>query len=229
MSTTKTPATASTAPLNAWTKPRRDIGDVSAISHLFQRLEGKYPGQWRRQFPTQANVENWESEWVSEFFRLGITFAEVSKGLDNCPERFPPTLQQFIAACRPQIDLEQAFHEAVDQLQRRSCAKNFIAQYPGRALPEFAKDSWSSPVVYWAATRLGNDMNTQPYVNMKGRWAQAIAAAQRDIGKGIIPNFVPDSVPAIEAPGKQLTPKTVARQKLSELVAKFCGDELRAA
>lgn len=230
MNTPATTSTTSPAPLNAWTKPRQKLGGISAIAHLFQRLQGKFPAQWPRLFPTAEKVATWEAEWITEFLRLGITFAEVNRGLDNLSGKYTPNIGEFIAACRPPVDLEQTFHEAVDQMQRRKGGAAFRSQHPGQALPPHLHDSWSSPAVYWAAVKLGHDLHVNPWDKMRGRWAAAIAQAQKDIGTGAAPNFVPEPLLQIEEGGKQLTSRPEAQRRLADIAGRFgLTTERRAA
>ena len=70
-----------------------------------------------------------------------------------------PDCDKFKIACRPTIDHEQAFCEAVQQMHKR----------------KESKDEWSSAVIYWAAVELGNDLKNYPYQSIKARWKSAVA------------------------------------------------------
>lgn len=88
---------------------------------------------------------------------------------------WPPTLDEFLALCRPPVDHESAFYEAVEQMPKWSS---------GRAV-------FSNSAVYWAAVRIGNDIQRQPYHHIAGRWKAAIDKAVDDMRSGVLPSDVP--------------------------------------
>lgn len=51
------------------------------MDHLYNRLDGAYPGRWRKDFPDPQSVENWRESWVEAFEEEGITQAEVAVAL----------------------------------------------------------------------------------------------------------------------------------------------------
>src|SRR5690606_32532933 len=126
---------------------------------------------------------------------------EIKHGIDACLTRdWPPTLPEFLKLCRPALDYERAFVEAVEQLRRR----------------DQDADHWSSPAVYWAATKIGAfDMSAMRYDQIKARWAKAIDEARGEIRAGALPNEVPKRLVALPAPGETTVPPEEAQRRLA--------------
>ncbi len=153
--------------LALWTNVRPKLG-MSLMDHLFDRLSGKYSSRWTSQFKSDRDVENWRAEWSETFAKRGITPEEVARGLDACNDLYtwPPTLPEFLKACRPELDPMSAFREAVDQMARRLSGQ---------------KENWSSPAIYWAATRFGSyDLAHMNYDAAKARWTRLLAEASAE-------------------------------------------------
>src|SRR5690606_18562053 len=105
----------STFPLSVWTEPRASLDGISAIRQLFTRLDAMYPVRWRSAFPAAPAIHSWERTWAEALVEEGITPQDVATGLRNCRRLFdwPPSLTEFLRACRPALDPEAAFHQAV--------------------------------------------------------------------------------------------------------------------
>lgn len=175
----------STSRLSAWIEPHPRLGGLSLIDHLFNRLDGLYPHKFRSALGGERSVENWREAWADGFAEEGVTMAEIKRGLAACRKKFawPPSFAEFLAACRPPVDFEAAFYDAVRQLRAR----------------ETGRDRWTSPCVYWAAVAVGGfDMRNSSWEKIKTRWT---AALQAEIDKGEWPD-VPEYAPALPAPGK---------------------------
>lgn len=162
---------------------RKTIPEVW-IERLFEQFSGlygmKFVDQWRG-----CDIAAVKRVW-SEVLG-GYTADEIKRGLDACMTRvFPPTAPEFSMLCRPPLDHERAFHEAVEQMRRR----------------EHGEDSWSAPAVYWAAAKLGRDLMVHPYVAIKGRWQSALDEAIAGVRSGLLPGEVPCRREALPAPGK---------------------------
>ena len=116
----------------------------------------------------------------------GYTGEELQRGLTGCRLlKFPPTLPEFLALCRPPIDCEAAFYEAGQQLARRSAD---------------GSDVWSHPAVYHAAVALSFELRQgMPYAALRTRWAVALTQAERDIESGRLPAEVPPRPPLLAA------------------------------
>ncbi|WP_338618167.1 hypothetical protein [Pigmentiphaga sp. CHJ604] len=132
----------------------------------------------------------------------GYTAGEVRRGIQACATRpFPPTIPEFLVLCRPPVEPEAAFHEAVTGMQAR---KHGELGY------------WSHPAIYWAAVRIGmHDLLANGYPALKGRWENAL----RDIlGKGRWPE-IPMPAVALPAPGAAVTSDEEARRRIAQLGA----------
>lgn len=136
---------------------------ISSIDHLYNRLDGKYPGKWRAQFPDPQSIQNWRESWVEAFEDEKLTFEEVIVGLRECRKLYtwPPSDGEFIRACRPGLDPLAAYHEAVAGLAARE---------RGDA------GNWTSLAIYWAAASMAYDLKMQSYGQIKDRWQVALAA-----------------------------------------------------
>lgn len=127
---------------------------------------------------------------------------EIARGVASCRTRdWPPTLPEFLKLCRPAIDYERAYHEAVEQMRKR----------------EDGADTWSTPAVFWAACKLGGDLRAHPYHAIKGRWAAALDAASQDLAAGKLPAEIPERRVALPAPGQISIPPEEAKRRLSAM------------
>ena len=106
----------------------------------------------------------------------GYTAQELDRGIAACKTRpFPPTLPEFLALCRPPIDPEQAYYEAVEQMAAR----------------EHRRDQWTAPAIFHAAARFGGDLGTKPFHQQRARWEVALRACIADVEAGRLPAEVP--------------------------------------
>lgn len=195
--------TSSTSPLNAWLEPHPALDGVALIDHLFNRLDGLYPHRWRSAFANQHAIANWRQAWAEGLAEEGMTMAEIKRGLVACRRLFdwPPSFAEFVKACRPAIDYERAFIEAVEQMRRR----------------ETGADAWSMPAIYWAAVKLGSDLSAHPFPAVKGRWRAALDDAIEGVRTGKLPAAVPQRREALPAPGQRRVPPEVARRGLADI------------
>ncbi|TJZ66825.1 replication protein P [Chitiniphilus eburneus] len=189
---------------SAWLKPRLECEGRSAIAQLYNRLEGMYPNVWRAAFRSQAAIDNWEQTWVEAFQEESITPAEVRHGLSQCRQRhdMPPSLPQFLKACRPgaSLDPDALLHVAIECAMARR-----------RGEPEH----WPNPRVFWAAQKLGGDLLAMPAPQLRGRWLAAWdrAAAMRD--RPIPPPA--DPATALPAPGHTTLTREQAQQRAAQI------------
>jgi len=107
-----------------------------------------------------------------------------------------------VRLCRPPIDYERAFLEAVEQMHRRKAGN----------------DRWSNPAVYWAAVDIGSDLMSRSYPEIKSRWQAAVDRAVDGVRSGELPAVIPPRYDALPAPGRQTTPQ-VAAQHLTAIKA----------
>ena len=172
---------------------------------LIERLFAKFGAFYGRHFADMwagQNPETVKEVWAEEL--SNFSREELGRGFEAAKRnKFPPTLPEFMALCRPPLDYEAAYHEAVTQMRLR---------HDGDRHKRYGADTWSNPAIYWAAAAIGGDIQTHQYTAMKSRWKAALDEALAN------PNPVPDYSPAIPAPGKVITPPDEARKKIMGLV-----------
>lgn len=180
------------------------------VDEIFKRFHGRFGNRFFAEYSLGKIGADGQDEghvnakrvWGEEL--AGFTPEEIKRGL-SAQYDYLPDCDKFKLACRPTIDLEQAFCEAVQQMQKR----------------KDNKDSWTNPVIYWAAVELGNDLNNYPYQSIKARWKSAFDKAKEKISKGDLPNSVPQRLVAIPAPGKSTVSKEEAEKRFAEVRAIF--------
>lgn len=186
-----------------WTGPRDKLKGMSALDHLFNRLDGMYPGTWRQKFTSEQSVQNWRDECAQVFAEEGITLDQVAAGLRACRRTYPdwpPSVPQLAEACNPPIDPMVAYHEALAGLEARGKGEVGV---------------WSHPAIYWAATGLSRELALQPGQFMKDRWA---AALKTQLARGQWEVIPPPRV-QLPAPGKSPTAPDEAKRMLAKLGA----------
>lgn len=188
-----------------WLEPRR-IADrqLSLMDHLFNRLDGMYPNRWRAAFTTADSIQNWREAWADAFNDEGITPQQVAEGVRICRKRFdwPPSLTEFIKACKPQVDHEGAFIEAVEQMRLR----------------DTGSDKWSSPAVYWAAVEFGSwDLRNATWDRVKARWSRIL---DEKLAQHELPD-VPPRLDALPAPGQTTVDPAKVRAFAEEIRQKM--------
>lgn len=150
-------------PANKWLMDHPKLEGISLMDHLFSRMNGTYPNKWRANFRDSQAIEDWKVSWAEAFDEDGITPNDIAVGIKNCRRLYdwPPSLPEFLRACRPMLDPETAFHEAV---------KGLVARRKGET------GQWSHPAIYHAAVAAGqHDMLNSTYGAMKVRWGHALA------------------------------------------------------
>lgn len=190
--------------LTSWLDPHPKLDGISPIDHLFNRFDGLYPHKFRSAFGCERAIENWRQAWAEGLEEERLTTQEIKAGLDFCRKRmtWPPSFAEFIAACRPAVDAEAAFFEAVEQLQLR----------------EQGKDKWSHPAIFWTAAKIGAfDMRNATWDSIKSRWSAALKA-QLEL-KEWPP--VPPPMLALPSPGKASPPSDEVRRKIETLKAQL--------
>lgn len=158
---------------------------LSWIERLFRRLEGLYGRSWAAQWDGLPREEV-QAVWAAEL--AGYAADELRAGVDACRRRpYPPTLPEFLLACRPRpaLSCEALFQHAATQWQRRASGG----------------DDWYSPAVYWAAVELGGDLARGSWRDLRGRWEAALLQAERDMASGRLPDGIPEAARAL--PGRR--------------------------
>lgn len=190
-------------------EPKTDLKAVSTVNssalsdawieRIFQRMEDRYGSFWVDRygaFPRSRVMRTWAEDLAD------MTRDEISRGVSACRDsKFPPTLPEFRQLCRPSLDYERAFIEAVEQMRLRKTGD----------------DAWSNPAVYWATAKIGRDLAAHPYQAIKGRWTAAIDEAIEDIRTGKLPASVPRFREALPSPGQCRVTPEVAKRRLAEI------------
>ena len=189
--------------LTYWKTPRTNLEKKSAIDHLFNRLDGMYPGQWMKNFPNPISIQNWKDECIRVFEEEGIRLPQLVEGLRACRRKhpdFPPSVPQLAAACNPPVESVAAYHEALAGLEAR--AKGELG-------------AWSHPAIFWAASGMRGELASQPAQFIKERWAAALKA---QLARGQWEEIPPPRV-LLAAPGKSPTASAAAAIELAKLGA----------
>ena len=171
---------------NVWLQPREKLDGISMMDHLYNRLDGIYPSKFTANFRDVSAISNWKEAWAEAFADERITPHDVALGLKNCIRMFnwPPSLPEFLKACRPHLEPSVAFFEAVRGMQARSAGKT---------------GDWSHPAIFYAALAVGQcEMMNQSYQQLKARWEKAFS---EQLALGQWPE-IPPAVEALPAPAR---------------------------
>ena len=169
-----------------WLMPHPKLEGVSLMDHLFNRLNGTYPNKWRANFRDERAIVDWRQAWAEAFDDEGVTPQDVALGIKNCRRMYewPPSLPEFLKACRPHLEPNVAFFEAVRGMQARSAGKI---------------GDWSHPAIFYAALAVGQyEMMNQSYQQLKARWEKAFG---EQLALGQWPD-IPPVVEALPAPAR---------------------------
>ncbi|WP_174936741.1 replication protein P [Burkholderia lata] len=194
------PTTTSMFKQSIWLEQHPKLG-ISLMDHLFNRLDGTYPNRWRISFANEQAVANWRDSWSEAFDEECLTPQMVADGLKACRKSYdwPPSLTEFLKACKPRINVDAAIYEAIEQMRKR----------------QHGKDTWSNPAIYWAAVKVGEfDMVSQTFSQIKPRFESALKVVLEGT---VLP--VPVRVPALSAPGAAISTREYGAQRLQELGA----------
>lgn len=166
----------------------------SWVEKLFTRLATMYGNKFLDMWKG-LDLEAVKSAWGEDL--AGYTGDELKRGLEFCKRsQWPPTLPEFMTACRPVMDAKTEWAEACEQMRIRLEGKG--------------ADVWSRPAVYWAAVAIGwYDLNSTAWEQIKTRWTNALTNAKTDP--------IPEYLAALPAPGKQTVTKDEAKDRMAEL------------
>ncbi len=197
-------------PPSAISPASRDALPDAWIERLFARFSAMYGSRFADLWGG-CKLDQVKAVWAEEL--AGYGGDELRRGVEACKARdWPPTLPEFLKLCRPPVDFERAFYEAVDQLAKR----------------DQGRDAWSHPAVYWAAVSVGNfDMTHKPWREMQARWRDALSA---QLAKGEWPG-VPERRDALPAPGSTMPDaerlaENIAKANAATRAANAAGDGL---
>ncbi len=154
------------------------------IDRLFDRLFGMYGQRFLDQWPGEEGVLSAKRAWSQA---LGsITGEEIAKALVMCQTRhtWPPSLPEFVVLCRPYLEPERAYREAVKLL----------------ALPAEQR-KWSHPAIYWTVSVFGTfELERSTWEKAKTRWTQLLTEIIADaVQDGELP-AIPVPVTSLPAP-----------------------------
>lgn len=170
---------------------------VAWAARLIERMQAlygrKFAEQWEGIEPARL-AEVWAQE-IADY-----TAEEIQRGLASCRGRtFPPTLPEFLGLCRPTLNPEAAYHEAVAGVSARS--RGVIGQ-------------WSHPGVYWAAQRVGaHDLLNMGWQAIRSRWEYAL----RDVMAQGKWEAIPTPSLALVAPGGNVSTREEALAFLRDI------------
>lgn len=126
-----------------WLEPLKGK-DISPIMLLYKRLDGLYPSKWRASFPDAEAIDNWQEAWAEAFVEDSITPQMIKRGLENCRDMYdwPPSLPQFLKACREPSKHESRHQDSKPQLTHEyiPCAPEEAAQHIARINAMIAKN-----------------------------------------------------------------------------------------
>ncbi|QEA10878.1 hypothetical protein [Bordetella phage vB_BbrS_PHB09] len=188
--------------------PMAKLEGISLIDHLWNRLSGTYGGRWNKDFPDMQSIENWKGAWAEAFDEDGLTPQEAAEGFRACRRLYdwPPSVTEFIKACRPYLIPENAFHDAVVGMTARQRGEI---------------GNWRHPAVYWAAVRVGrHDLLHCGYSVMQQRWERALAD---ELALGAWDEVPAPSI-ALPAPGATQATREEAEQALRSMGAQAIGN-----
>lgn len=165
------------------------------IEHMRLSYGTKFTDQWK-DIDAEQMVEFWAKQLA------GFSGDEIAKGLLACKAMpWPPALPEFMNMCRPPIQPEAAFYEAVTGLNARKRGETGF---------------WSRPAIFFAAVDVGqHDVLNCGWQQIKARWTHAL---NRQMEK--------QSWPEIPAPMKALPEP--ARTELSDEQASQAMEKLGA-
>ena len=168
------------------------------VKALFAKFSARYGTLFADRYagvPQDVLIAEWGAELA------GCSGEDIRRGLDGCRDlKFPPTLPEFLALCRPPIEPHTAFMEAMRNLRERDLGRN---------------PAWSHPAIYWAAVEVTHyDMRQSTYSAIRGRWERALADQLRHRAWPDIPR----ALVALPAPVKGDGPSAAVRAQLANLI-----------
>ncbi len=200
--TSALPLTASTNDLPAATTSTCPPDPRRVVARLFKLMQGWYGAKFADAWagvPLDVMVDAWVDGLE------GYALPEVAAGVTACKAlKWPPTLPEFLLLCRPPTDYEATFHEATQQM----------------ALRERGRDVWRSPLLYWAAQRIGPDGRAMAYPVVKARWKLALDYCMADAADGRLPP-VPVRPLALPNEAMKAPIAPAVRDRISALVGRF--------
>lgn len=196
---TNTAPSISTTTLSEWRRPVPALNGRSLLQQLFNRLDGSYPGRFKTMFPDTVSIKNWEDAWEDALIRENISPREVAVGLARIGGDWPPSLPEFLTLCRPALEPESAFREAVQGVYARKQGE---------------MGQWSHPAIYWTSVAVGqHELMQASWQAMRVRWERVL----RDVFAKGAWDPIPDPAPALPAPGSTVSTRQEAHAQIKRL------------
>ena len=85
--------------------------DHADIKKLFTVLQARYGHKWTSTYDDPALMRIALSEWHRELRNLAPE--DIRRGLTACDQDWPPTLPQFVAACKPLLSAAHRPYKAL--------------------------------------------------------------------------------------------------------------------
>jgi len=173
---------------------------IQWVERLISRMQALYGAKFAAQWEG-VDLIALKQAWAEEL--AGYSGEEIARGLSACRERpFPPTLPEFMVLCRPPVNPEIAFHEAVQGLSARKKGE---------------RGNWSHPAIYYTALDVGqHDVLNCTYGAIKARWEKCLRAQLAKTEWADIP----DAHVALPAPAKTEQSNREAQAAMDRLGAR---------
>lgn len=176
------------------------------VEKLFAKLTAIYGAKMKNQWDG-VDLRLVKAEWGEAL--AGYDPKEIKAGLDACRQRdWPPILPEFLKMCRPALDYEVAYAEAVQMMRYRHSSLK----------PERDRERWSHPAVFWAAAQLGVDLTVNRYEHIKARWQAELDKAIKASREGRLPP-IPKPPELLAAPAPMSKAEAAERlQKIRDML-----------
>lgn len=173
------------------------------FARLFEFMTGMYGSRFTDAWKG-VKQEIMQGVWEKEI--ANYTMKEIATGVEACKRlKYPPTLPEFLMLCRPPVEPEDAFYEAVEQMKKRAVGL----------------DVWAHPATFYAASELSFELRTRSYDQIKYRWQRALARAQSGIQNGTLSREIPRAKLALPNDPNTGGPPDHIRQKMKEMLSQF--------
>lgn len=129
------------------------------VADLFGRL-GAILGARLADLYAGADPDEVQRQWAEGL--VGFSGDEIRRGIAATRlGKFPPNLPQFLHLCRPALDAELAWHEAVQGMAAHGREEIF---------------AWSHPAVYWAGRQVQSELRSGTFAQHRRRWEALMQA-----------------------------------------------------
>lgn len=133
---------------------------VHWVEDLFARMSAILGASSMQQVYGGIDADAVKREWCEAL--AGFTSDEVARGIASVRlRRFAPNLPEFLHLCRPALDPEVAWLEAVRGMRAKAAHEPF---------------AWSHPAVYWAARAIDVEHQLEDFAKVRKRWAAVLEA-----------------------------------------------------